>query len=154
MADLRAEQILAAIEPLITGLAMTGQNVQRGQIRSHEAEKLPALSLTMGQDVPANEYITGVIDWELTVVIEATASVPAAYTATESGLDGDLNQIRKEVYLAIMADHTLGLDFVIDIQPGPANEPILSGDGALPVGSQAHEFVITYRANRSDLSED
>ena len=153
MADLRAEQILAAIKPLITGLATTGQNVQRGQVHDHEADKLPALSLSMGQDIPANEYQTGVIDWELTIVIEATASVGAAYTATESGLDGDLNQIRKELYLAIMADHTLGLDFVIDIAPGPANEPILSAEGSLPVGSQASEFVITYRASRTDISE-
>ena len=153
MADLRAEQILAAIKTLLIGLATTGSNVQRGQVHGHEADKLPALALTMGQDIPAAEYQTGIIDWELTIVIEATASVAAAYTATESGLDGDLNQIRKEVYLAVMVDHTLGLDFVIDIAPGPAAEPVLSAEGNLPVGSQAIEFVITYRASRTDISE-
>lgn len=153
MADLRAEQILAAIKTLLIGLATTGSNVQRGQIRQHEADNLPALALTMGQDIPAADYQTGIIDWELTIIVEATASVAAAYTTTESGLDGDLNQIRKEVYLAVMADHTLGLGFVIDITPGPASGAILSGEGSLPVGSQAIEFVITYRTSREDISE-
>jgi hypothetical protein len=152
MADARAEQIIAAIKTLLTGLATTGQNVQRGQIYEHEKAKLPALSITMGEDSPVSEQQTGLVDWELTVSIQSVAEIIDAYTATESALDTLLNLIRKEVHAAIMADHTLGLDFVIDISPGPANEPILSGAGSVPTGSQSIDFVVWYRTSRDDIS--
>ncbi len=152
MALARSEQIIAAIKTLITGLATTGANVQRGQIYGHQADELPALALSMGVDTLLSEPQTGLLDWEISILIESSAKVSAAYTANESLLDQVLNQIRKEVHLAIMVDHTLGLDFVIDITPLQAAAPVLSGDGSEPIGSQTLEFLITYRTSRLDIS--
>ncbi|MCH7882125.1 MAG: hypothetical protein IIB69_11250 [Proteobacteria bacterium] len=152
MPDARAEQIIQAVKTLITGLATTGANVQRGQVHRHQESELPALSLRMGADIPAGEHQTGLVDWELGILIESTASVNASYTANESLIDQVLNSIRKEVHIAIMADHTLGLGFVIDIRPGPANEPILSGESKEPTGSQVVEYIVIYRTSRTDIS--
>jgi len=152
MADARAEQIIAAIKTAVTGLTTTGTRVQRGQVYNHEETKLPALGVVMGADEPVSEYQNEFIDWALTVRIEASANIESDYITQDSLIDQALNQIRKEVYVAVMADHTQGLAFVIDTDPGPASEPVLSGDGALPIGSQAIEFIITYRTSRQDLS--
>ena len=152
MADLLAEQILAAVKTLVTGLTTTGANVQRGQVYGHEQADLPALGVFMGPDTPDQEYQTGFIDWELVILIEATAEAGAAYTDLDSGIDTTLNQIRKEVHAAIMADHTLGLAFVIDTTPGPAQQPTLSGEGSEPTGSQVLEFTVNYRTSRADAS--
>jgi len=152
MADARAEQILAAVKTAVTGLSTTGARVQRGQIYAHEETKLPALAVSMGADVPNEELQTGILDWELTVRIEAAANVETDYVTQDSLIDQALNQIRKEVHAAVMADHTQGLAFVIDTIPGPAAEPTLSGEGAQPIGLQVLEYRILYRASRADIS--
>lgn len=153
MADARAEQILAAIATALTGLASTGSNVQRGQIYAHEAARLPALAITMGADVPATELQSGLLDWELSVFVETVDQVDAdEYAGYDVGLEAKVNQMRKEVHAALFADHTLGLAFVHDIIPGPAQQPTLDGDGKLPIGSQLLNFVVRYRSSRGDIS--
>ncbi len=147
----RAETILATVKTLLTGLTTTGSNVQRGQIYGHQAADLPALAIFMGADQPELEQQTGLIDWELTLRVESTVLIDAEYTADDAGLDTQLNLIREEVHAALMADHTLGLAFVIDVTPGAAGEPNLSGDGAEPIGSQVLEFLIQYRSSRVDI---
>jgi hypothetical protein len=152
MADARAEQIIAAVKTTVTGLTTTGTRVQRGQVYNHEETKLPALSVFMGADIPVNEYQVNLMDWDLTVRIEAVALIETDYITQDSLIDQALNQIRKEVYIAVMANHKQGLAFVIDTDPGPAAEPVLSGDGAKPIGTQVIDFTIRYRADRQDIS--
>lgn len=149
----RAEAILTAIETAITGLTTTGSNVERGKVYGYQAAELPALSLYMGEDTPAAEYQTGLVDWELQIRIESMVSIDAADNAslTDSTIETQLNLIRSEVHAAVMADHTLGLSYVIDIIPGTASAPILSGEGAEPTGSQAIEYTIHYRTSRADI---
>ena len=50
MASHRAEQILAAVQTAVTGLASTGTNVDRGRADDIPAEKCPALRVAMGAD--------------------------------------------------------------------------------------------------------
>ena len=149
----RAEAILAAVETAITGLTTTGTNVERGKVYGYQPSELPALGLYMGADSPLAEYQTGLIDWELNIRIESTVSIDAADNAslTDSTIETKLNLIRSEVHAAVMADHTLGLSYVIDIMPGTASEPILSGEGAEPTGSQVIEYLIHYRTSRADI---
>ena len=151
MADARAEQIMVAVKTAVTGLTTTGANVQRGQVYPHESNKLPALGVLMGPDVPAVELQTALLDWELTVAIECAVQADI-YNGSESGIETDLAQIRKEVHAALFADHTLGLSFVLDIEPGPAQQPQISGDGNFPIGSMVLNFVIHYRTSRTDIS--
>ncbi len=144
MADLHAEQIMVAAKSAITGLTTTGSNVERGRTRPATGDD--ALSVYMGNDSPVMDLGPGLMDWDLEVIIEAHTR-----SSTEQ-IDSRLNQVRKEVHLAMMADHTLGLAFVIDVMPGPANEPELDAENNKPAGSQRIVYTVRYRASRNDLS--
>jgi len=152
MSDARSEQIMAAIETLLTGLTTTGTKVQRGQVYPHQAADIPALGILMGADTVSAEYQTGLVDWELNVFVESVHQVEASYTTMGSGIETKLNLIRKEVHAALLADHTLGLSFVIDIEPGNAGQPLLSDSGNIPFGSQMLSFIVHYRTSRTDIS--
>ena len=147
----RSEQIMTAIETALTGLTTTGTKVQRGQVYPHEIGQLPALGVLTGADVPSNEHQTGLLDWELTAYVEAVAEITAGYTAQASTIESSLATIRAEVHAALLADYTLGLAFVIDIAPGPVAQPMLDGDGKIPIGSLLMAFVIQYRTSRGDI---
>jgi len=153
MADARAELIMAAVRALITGLVTTGANVQRGQIYNHESEKLPALALSMGPDIPDAEFQFDKILWSLTLSIESTIKLTDSYLENTSDLETALNNIRNEVYAAVMADHQLGLGFVNDTIPGPAGRPVIDGEGDYPTGSQVMDFIVSYKASRADISQ-
>lgn len=152
MADARAESILAALKSLLSGLSTTGTNVQRGQLYAHQAANLPALALFMGDDVLEAENLTGYDDWLLTILIQSTVAIDETYDNYEPLVDQQLNQIRKEVHAALMADRSLGLSYVIDTRPISASQPGLSNEGAAPHGSQVLEFQVMYRASRADIS--
>jgi len=152
MAAARSEQIMAAIETALTGLATTGANVQRGQVYPHDAAQLPALSIMTGPDNMVGEYHTGLLDWELTAYVHAVAQIEATYTTAAPTIETTLATIRKEVHAALMSDYTLGLAFVIDIAPGPVSQPNLDGDGNIPTGSVLLSFTIHYRSSRTDIS--
>lgn len=147
----RAESILAAIETLLDGTTDAGANVQRGQVYAHEETKLPAIAIFMGPDVPAGEMQTGFTDWDLTVLIQTTVSIAAWYTDMSAAVETSLNALREQIHALLLADHTLGLSYVIDTTAGPAEQPIIDGDGELPVGSQILQFVVRYRASFSDI---
>ena len=148
----RAETITAAVTTLLTGLATTGANVQRGQVYPHEADKLPALSVFMGDDVIEMELQTAWLDWQLTILVETTVKVTTDYTTYQSLVDQQLNAIREEVHAALLANHTLGLAYVHDIEPISASRPRLSGEGDTPMASQVLTFNVKYRTSRADIS--
>ncbi len=133
----RAEQILQAVAATLTGLPTTGANVQRARV--YEAATLPALTIGMGADevVEGSDANLAFVDRLLTV--QVTALVKSAGV-----LDTTLNQIRSEVWQAMMADRSQGLAFVLDTLPqgaqAPEIEPLEQG-----VARQVSEFVIHYR---------
>jgi hypothetical protein len=138
----RAEQILDAMQTALTGLASTGSNVVRGRVYPSDAER--ALSVYMGQDQPlGDDGYTNVsfIDRVLEVVIRLHAKTPTATAAVETLL----NQSRAEVFAALSADTTLGLDFVISTYPSGDDQPELSADSDQPAGTQAMRWSVHYR---------
>ena len=153
MADAYTEQIVNAIELLLDGATDAGSNVQRGQVHPHEANKLPAIAIFMGPDTPDAEYHPASLDWAFTVLIETTVSVPADYTDMSPAVETPLAELRKQIHALLLADHRLGLAFVIKVDPGPASQPILDGDGEVPVGSQVLQFDVRYRSSFADISE-
>lgn len=142
MADAIAEQILDALTTTVTGLTTTGSNVQRARVYPFAESVNSALTIFMGADevlqVQANDYI----DWELTVVF-------MAHARATGNPDQTLNQIRKEIHAAIMADHTQG-GLVIDTNPVIAEEPELSS-GDKPIASMRIEFSFQYRTTRTAI---
>lgn len=148
MADHRAEQIMSAIETLLTGLTTTGSNVKRDRVYSWDTANLPALSIFQGDDTPIpyadRNYFQD--DFELTVHIEMHAE-----NADTIPISTTLNQIRKEVIIAIQADYTLGLSFVIDTEEQIASQPQIEHINTT-TATQVMDFTVKYRRSRADPS--
>lgn len=147
MADHRAEQIADALVTKVTGLATTGANVFRGRVHEIPEASLPALCVYVGSDVPRSDGGSSsyrYIDGDLTVMVEAVAKA-------STGVDSTLIQIRKEVTIALQADVTQGLAFVMNTEEGPATID-LNGDGDKPVGRMRMDWSIRYRRSRTDPS--
>jgi len=101
----RAETIMTTIVNGLTGLATTGQRVYRGRFDNIPA--LPALSVFMGRESQVETQSFNVMRRELEVEIQIT--VQGLYN-----LETSINQIRAEVYAALMADVTQGRSFIIN----------------------------------------
>lgn len=145
MADLKAEQIIAAVIAVLDATATAGANVIRGQLYQSYASQLPGIAVYMGADEPEQESTQALVDWYLQIKIQIRAE-------TNTSLESTISLIRKEIHIALMADPTFALGFVRDTVPGIANEPVLSGEGETPIGIQDLVYEISYRAARNDLS--
>lgn len=103
----RAESILAAVTTTVTDLTTTGSNVVRGLVYPRDVDY--ALSVDMGPEIPIKEPNASYQDCYLEVQI-------TAYVKDTGGVDTALNKIEAEVYAAMMADYTQGLDYVQNTQ--------------------------------------
>jgi len=142
-----AEQIMASISTTITGLTTTGNNVERGRVYPFDESITDALTLTMGPDEPLDvEFQTyPYLDCELTIYIDAHCK------NVITQIDSQLNIIRTEFEIAIMADHTQSA-LVIDSKWIGSDVPELSGEGDQITGVQRTGFQFHYRRLRNDPS--
>jgi len=146
MADHRAEQILAAVKTLVTGLTTTTTNVERGRYEEIPEDTTPALRVRQGQDVIVDPWAHSLLDSEIDVVIEAAVHDSATNVETL------LNLVRKEVNIALAADPTLGLAFVHAIVELGSARPQGSGELAKPAASMDLLYRVKYRRLRTDPS--
>lgn len=138
----RAETILQAVETALTGLATTGTNVQRARVRTVETP--PALSIEMGSDdIAFDRSSYPRVERDLNVQV-------IAHVKNNTSIDSDLNQIRAEVYTALITDRTLGLTFVTDTESIGDDEPEITGEGEKVNARQQLNFVVKYRHSWSD----
>lgn len=147
MANHRVEQIMVAFEAAIIGLTTTGTNVKRDRIYAWTTT--PAISLFQGDDVPVPyaDRNYSIDDYELTIHVEMHVdeanNIPVSQT---------LNQIRKEIIIAIQADPYLGLpSFVIDTEEGTAFRPSIEHVDKV-TATQVMDFTVKYRRSRTDPS--
>lgn len=132
------ELIMSTVESMVTGLTTTGDEVHRGRTNPLAEGATNALSLYQGpDDKVADEWPTS--RRALTLYIDAHTQSP-----TEQ-VDTRLNQIRDEVDAAMTAVRSLGLSFVIDVEPGGPEEPELSGDGEQVTAVLRMPWLIKYR---------
>lgn len=146
MADHREEQILAQVTTLVTGLVTTGANVDRGRQEEIPTDKLPALRVAGGDDTIVDPWAQALVDSELDVSVFAHVHDSATNVETK------IIQIRKEVAIALLADYTLGLAFVLSIVEVGARKPLLAGDLAKPAAAREFLFKVRYRRSRTDPS--
>ena len=132
----KAEQVLVAFKSTVTGLATTGANTQRGRL--YDLVNLPALVVEKGIDARVAEKNMAVIDRILSI------KVTAVVQAVEE-LESSLNQIAAEVYASLMADHTMGLDFVIDLNFSDDGAPVIETGGETPIALMEMTYDIMYR---------
>lgn len=139
----RAETIIDTVKTRVTGLATTGTRVFRGRGYPLQEADLPALLLYMGADDVIGDLSAALLDCQLQVHVDAVVK-------TTAQVDTTLNLIREEVTIALQADHTQGLAFVIDTAEQGADEPDISNDGEQPAGSLRTRWLISYRRSRTN----
>lgn len=147
MADHKAEQIMAAVMDNLNGLLTTGAKVFRGRVWPLQDADMPGLLVYMGDDTiqPVGSSSINALGSVLTINIEARVK------SSSQQLDTALNQIRKEVEIALLTTPTQGLAFVVDTGLVKANAPVLEALDK-PVGSLRMEFSVQYRRSYADPS--
>lgn len=120
--------------------------VLRGRAEPAPESLTPALRVYMGADTIVEPWAQALLDSDIEVFVEAHVHDSATNVETL------LNQIRKEVNLALVADYTLGLAFVHAIVERGAGRPALSGEMAKPAASLELGYLVKYRRSRLDPS--
>lgn len=139
----RVETVMQAVVTAVTGLTLTGANVERGDPYTTESSKLPCLHVAMGPENKQTEYAHGEADWDLEVNITGTVRAVSNYEQT-------LNDIREDVHIALRAAPQLGETFVIDTMEADPDE-LVSDDNAEQVTvSQTWNWIVKYRRSIDD----
>ncbi len=149
MADHRSLQIRDAIKTLITGLATTGSRVYVGRSYELPAADDNALSLRLGELAPVDNdgySNVGYADSLQEFIIRIHCK------GSEADLDGAFLLIHKEVYTALMVDHTLGLAFVHDIVSFGFAPPIYESSSDRPTVSVDSRWRVMFRHSLTDIS--
>lgn len=148
MADHRAEQIMDAFTATVTGLATTGTNVVRDRVYPIGAGVDNGLSVYMGIDDPASrdDQSWNIHNSFLDIRIDMQVRL-----SSSTDISQQLNLIRKEIVVALQADPTLGLSFVVDLIEGIAAAP-MEGVADQPIWLQAFNWTVHYERSRSDPS--
>ncbi len=131
----RAETILEAVKTALTGLTTTAARVERDRV--YPPESCPALSIEQGDELPADDGNLAFQDSALDVDV-------IAYVKSDS-FNTQANQIRAEVYAAMMGNRTLGLVFVHDTRWLGDSRPEPSGDGETKTLRVSMRFRVFYR---------
>lgn len=140
MADHIAEQLMDAVETALTGLATTGARVFRNRPddRELQAAEVPGLLVYLGQE----DVEVSSLDPVYAARRDQLVRVAAVVSGT-SGIDSTLNQIRKEVEVALAAGVTVAGRLLRPVYGGMV-EPERDGEGALPVTRAELLFAFTY----------
>lgn len=137
----RAESVLAAFTTAVTGLTTTGARVVRGRV--YPVDIVPALTVNMGAEQTVNDGNTTYQDEYLDIEVQV-------YVKDNTSVDGALNQIRAEVYKAVLADYKLGLAYVLDTQWMGRDAPSRSGEMENKSARQTLNFRVNYRHSYLD----
>jgi hypothetical protein len=145
----RAEEIMAAIGSRLETLLEKGIGTIRERNFPKDIGALPTVHVYQGKDVPVHHGANSLalIDRELEVRIDAYVE-----TAPDR-LDAALNQIRRDVYVAMMAEQNLTLPFVQTVMWKGDGAPELPEPEAHPsVGRMTMTFAVRYRHSHSNPS--
>jgi hypothetical protein len=144
----RADQILEAVAAaVLQQVQAEGVKVftHRRLTLQDDQDELPAISVDFGEDVPAREENTQFIDSILNV--EVTGCVAAE---DEVELRQMMLHLRRQAHVAITADETLGLSFVVNAAYGGAQAPEVDVGGDPLIGTLTAPWLFYYRMNRDD----
>lgn len=148
MADHLREQILDAIVAKLTGLTTTTTNVDRLRLYPHDSAKLPSLNILQADEDIIEDSPHDYVDRELTVNIEIRVK------SSSTQLDQTLNQISKEVTIALAADITQGVTGLINTTEVGTSEPELADNEETnkPTALMIMTWLFYYRTTRGDPS--
>ena len=137
-----SKQLLDAITAAVTGLPTTGDRVQQSRTYAHKSG--PALSLRLGGRSNLATLSNSVVTAEQDIFIDI------AVAGSADSIDDQLLQIESEIHQALLADYSLGLPFVIDINPQGLSEPDLE-QGERPKAVATSHWRYLIRHSLTDL---
>ena len=142
----RVEQTFNAAFALVkTRVQAAGTKVFKHRRRiDGEQDEAPAIVLRYGNDDPQTRILSA---FDSVLTLKVTGIVVAADV---DELYEKINQLRAETHIALMADPTLGLSFVLTTEYGGAEEPQESEDGELLAAAQRWAWLVHYRMDLAD----
>jgi len=146
----RAQQIIAATAAALAASSSLGAAVytHRRLSLSDEDQELPAVSVNYGSDDPLSDLGVTNIAF-IDSLLELAVTLVARGDSEQDVLD-ELLRLRAAQHVALMADRSLGLAFVIDTRYGGAAAPDVDVSLNRPAGALTCRWLVHYRMNLSD----
>lgn len=142
MADHIRKRVRDAAATALTGLATTGSNVFVSRVTPLQAGSLPALRISTPSDLADRQTMGRDPQFENTLTLQIEYCVKSL-----NGYEDTVDQIEKEVFIALAADVTLG-GVCKSIFPG-GYESELDGEGDQPIAIGRRQFAVTYFSKMS-----
>jgi hypothetical protein len=143
----RADQIIDRIVTLMPATAAAFKH--RTLPLSDSDGELPANSVCMGADTPpdSNDGFSNLAFIDSSLIVDV---VHRCRAATEEEALVALVDMRRDVHVALMADDTLGLAFVIGTYYSGADEPERDAEQDRAAGRLVSHWRVHYRMNITD----
>lgn len=147
----RALQILQAIQGLLVANQSWSDDVHIQRVYSlDEDAELPAVIVSPGDDTGLSDLGNTSIAFIDSLLAVSLVAIESA--ATEAALIETLLEKRRQIHLALAADLTLGLDFVIHTRYQGAARPEIDAQGQRLIGMYEARWAVHYRMNLTDPS--
>ena len=138
MANHLRRQIRERAATTLTGLTTTGSNVFQSRVYPMESAGLPGLCIYTTEETVEMQSMGGTrnVSRDLTLIVEG-------YATASANVDDTLDQIGKEIEVAMSGDITLN-DLAQDSYLSSV-EITLSGDGSTGIGKITHSYTVVYQ---------
>ena len=138
MANHLRRQIRERAATTLTGLTTTGSNVFQSRVYPMENAGLPGLCIYTTDEAIEIQSMGGTrnVSRDLTLIVEG-------YATDSANVDDTLDQIGKEIEIAMSGDITLN-DLAQDSYLSSV-EITLSGDGSTGIGKITHSYTVVYQ---------
>ena len=138
MANHLRRQIRERAATTLTGLTTTGSNVFQSRVYPMESAGLPGLCIYTTDEAIEIQSMGGTrnVSRDLTLIVEG-------YATDSANVDDTLDQIGKEIEIAMSGDITLN-DLAQDSYLSSV-EITLSGDGSTGIGKITHSYTVVYQ---------
>jgi hypothetical protein len=138
MANHLRRQIRERAATTLTGLTTTGSNVFQSRVYPMESAGLPGLCIYTTEETVEMQSMGATRNFsrDLTMIVEG-------YATASANVDDTLDQIGKEVEIAMSGDITLN-DLAQDSYLSSV-EITLSGDGSTGIGKITHSYTVVYQ---------
>lgn len=148
MADHKREQIIDALETILNTLVPgTVDAVNRTPDAPFALTTNKIISLQAGSDTTQDDS-----GWDTVFSILPVQIGIHAREVSTTQIETTLNEIRKQITVAVFTDATLGLSFVNDTTEESASEPEIDGEGENVTATINMIINILYNRNRNDPS--
>lgn len=140
MADHVRKRIRASLKTLLTGLTTTSANCFASRLTPLADNELPAVLV---DTLEAGEIRAGSIGGSARLLERALPVTVSVAVKESDGYQDKLDQIYKEIEVAIAGDNTLG-GLAKYVQPSGEPAVELSGDGEKPIATGRMTFEVLY----------